>query len=124
MAAEHQNKNVTVRGTRRIGNVPRAVMLQLDVSLYTLLQILSVSVFEKTGISCALRPDPSPRISSRAYREDSEGARVYYNYALKGKDGKTPAMRLGLSIHVVKLDELLGVHEARKRPSEPRSKGL
>ena len=31
--------------------------LQLDASLYTLLQILSVSVFEKTAISCALRPD-------------------------------------------------------------------
>lgn len=33
--------------------------LQLDASLYTLLQILSVSVFEKTEISCALRPDSS-----------------------------------------------------------------
>jgi hypothetical protein len=33
--------------------------LQLDASLYTLLQILSVSVFEKTEISQALRPDPS-----------------------------------------------------------------
>jgi hypothetical protein len=31
--------------------------LQLNASLYTLLQILSVSVFEKTHISCALRPD-------------------------------------------------------------------
>ena len=31
--------------------------LQLDASLYTLLQILSVSVFEKTEISCALQPD-------------------------------------------------------------------
>jgi hypothetical protein len=31
--------------------------LQLDASLYTLLQILSVSVFEKTQISCALQPD-------------------------------------------------------------------
>jgi hypothetical protein len=31
--------------------------LQLDASLYTLLQILSVSVFEKTEISCALRLD-------------------------------------------------------------------
>jgi len=31
--------------------------LHLDASLYTLLQILSVSVFEKTHISCALRPD-------------------------------------------------------------------
>jgi transposase len=37
--------------------------LHLDASLYTLLQILSVSVFEKTEISCALRPDaPTPRI--------------------------------------------------------------
>ena len=33
--------------------------LQLDASLYTLLQILSVSLFEKTQISCALRPDLS-----------------------------------------------------------------
>ena len=31
--------------------------LQLDASLYTYLQILSVSVFEKTEISCALQPD-------------------------------------------------------------------
>jgi IS4 transposase len=31
--------------------------LQLDASLYTLLQILSVSVFEKTQLSCALRLD-------------------------------------------------------------------
>jgi len=31
--------------------------LHLDASLYTLLQILSVSVFEKTDISCALRLD-------------------------------------------------------------------
>ncbi len=33
--------------------------LQLDASLYTCLQILSVSVFEKTEISCALQPDRS-----------------------------------------------------------------
>ena len=33
--------------------------LHLDASLYTLLQILSVSVFEKTHISCALQPDVS-----------------------------------------------------------------
>ena len=33
--------------------------LQLDASLYTCLQILSVSVFEKTEISCALQPDAS-----------------------------------------------------------------
>ena len=31
--------------------------LQLDASPSTLLQILSVSVFEKTQISCALQPD-------------------------------------------------------------------
>jgi IS4 transposase len=33
--------------------------LQLHASLYTLLQILSVSVFEKMQISCALQPDLS-----------------------------------------------------------------
>jgi hypothetical protein len=33
--------------------------LQLDASLYSCLQILSVSVFEKTQLSCALQPDPS-----------------------------------------------------------------
>ena len=33
--------------------------LHLDASLYTCLQILSVSVFEKTEISCALQPDRS-----------------------------------------------------------------
>jgi hypothetical protein len=31
--------------------------LQLNASLYTILQILSVSIFEKTLISCALQPD-------------------------------------------------------------------
>jgi len=39
--------------------------LHLDASLYTLLQILSVSVFEKNELSCALQPirsrtDPLP----------------------------------------------------------------
>jgi hypothetical protein len=33
--------------------------LQLNSSLYTCLQILSVSVFEKTEVSCALQPDAS-----------------------------------------------------------------
>ena len=33
--------------------------LQLDASLYTCLQILSVSVFEKTQLSCALQADDS-----------------------------------------------------------------
>ena len=35
--------------------------LQLDASLYTCLQILSVSVFEKTEISCAFQPDRPQR---------------------------------------------------------------
>ena len=35
--------------------------LQLNASLYTCLQILSVSIFEKTELSCALRPDRSQR---------------------------------------------------------------
>ncbi len=36
--------------------------LHLEASLYTLLQILSVSVFEKTQLSCALQPDRSQSI--------------------------------------------------------------
>ena len=32
--------------------------LQLDASLYTCLQILSVSVFEKTQLSCVLQAEP------------------------------------------------------------------
>lgn len=41
--------------------------LQLDASLYTLLQILSVSVFEKTELSCALRADsPVPEMTQSA----------------------------------------------------------
>ena len=34
--------------------------LHLEASLYTCLQILSVSVFEKTAVSDALQPDRSP----------------------------------------------------------------
>ena len=34
--------------------------LELEASLYTCLQILSVSIFEKTHISCALAPVRSP----------------------------------------------------------------
>jgi hypothetical protein len=37
--------------------------LHLNASLYTLLQILSVSVFEKTLISCALQPDTTRSIA-------------------------------------------------------------
>ncbi len=42
--------------------------LQIDASLYTCLQILSVSVFEKTLLSCALRakpPAPNPSGSGK-----------------------------------------------------------
>ena len=38
--------------------------LHLNASLYTLLQILSVSIFEKTQISCALQPDVTRTIES------------------------------------------------------------
>ena len=38
--------------------------LQLDASLYTWLQILSVSVFEKTQLSCALQADDSQIMSN------------------------------------------------------------
>jgi len=37
--------------------------LHLNASLYTLLQILSVSIFEKTDISCALQPDTTRTIA-------------------------------------------------------------
>lgn len=37
--------------------------LHLNASLYTLLQILSVSIFEKTQILCALQPDATKTIS-------------------------------------------------------------
>ena len=40
--------------------------LQLNASLYTLLQILSVSVFEKTQLSCALQPDADTSNISQA----------------------------------------------------------
>ena len=38
--------------------------LHLNASLYTLLQILSVSIFEKTLISCALQPDATTIIAT------------------------------------------------------------
>jgi hypothetical protein len=40
--------------------------LHLNASLYTLLQILSVSVFEKTLISCALQPDTTRTVAPPA----------------------------------------------------------
>jgi hypothetical protein len=43
--------------------------LQLTASLYTLLQILSVSVFEKTQISCALQPDTNTTDASDSAKQ-------------------------------------------------------
>ena len=40
--------------------------LHLDASLYTLLQILSVSIFEKTQLTCALQPDANRTIEPPA----------------------------------------------------------
>jgi IS4 transposase len=40
--------------------------LHLDASLYTLLQILSVSIFEKTQITCALQPNATITITPTA----------------------------------------------------------
>ena len=40
--------------------------LHLDASLYTLLQILSVSIFEKTQLTCALQPDANRTIAPPA----------------------------------------------------------
>lgn len=40
--------------------------LQLNASLYTCLQILSVSIFEKTEVSSALQPDRSQRAVATA----------------------------------------------------------
>lgn len=43
--------------------------LHLDASLYTCLQILSVSAFEETEVSCALQPDRSrPELPAPANR--------------------------------------------------------
>jgi len=44
--------------------------LHLDASLYTCLQILSVSVFEKTEVSCAFQPDRSQREVATAANPD------------------------------------------------------
>lgn len=43
--------------------------LQLNVPLYTILQILSVSIFEKTIISCALQPDTTETIAPPPYNQ-------------------------------------------------------
>ena len=48
--------------------------LQLDASLYTCLQILSVSVFEKTQLSCALQTD-----ASRTDQRDSPNQLILFD---------------------------------------------
>ena len=49
--------------------------LQLDASLYTCLQILSVSVFEKTQLSCALQPD-----KSQTEPADADNQLILFNF--------------------------------------------
>ncbi len=49
--------------------------LHLNASLYTLLQILSVSVFEKTLISCALQPD-----TTRSNSPPADNQLMLFNY--------------------------------------------
>jgi hypothetical protein len=49
--------------------------LRLDASLYTCLQILSVSIFENTGIPCALQP-----YLRRCIREASLWANVIWGH--------------------------------------------
>ena len=39
--------------------------------------------------------------------------RIYYNYCLKGKDGKTPAMRLGLARGVVTHEDIIYYKQRR-----------
>lgn len=43
--------------------------LKLEASLYTLLQILSVSIFEKTHISCALQPSDYKTTDNTQYKQ-------------------------------------------------------
>ena len=48
--------------------------LQINASLYTCLQILSVSIFEKTELSCALQPPEPPKIIT-----DSDNQLILFN---------------------------------------------
>jgi hypothetical protein len=48
--------------------------LQINASLYTCLQILSVSIFEKTELSCALQPPESTKIIT-----DSDNQLILFN---------------------------------------------
>ena len=48
--------------------------LQINASLYTCLQILSVSIFEKTGLSCALQPPEPTKIIT-----DSDNQLILFN---------------------------------------------
>jgi hypothetical protein len=67
--------------------------LQLNASLYTCPQILSVSIFEKTAISCALQPDRSQReIATPAnqlilfdFQPDTSGAISFFGPAPWGR---------------------------------------
>lgn len=58
------------------------------------------------------RARQAPRLYSAYQPENIEKVldifRVYYNYCLAGKDGKTPAMRVGLTAGVADIGEILG----------------
>ena len=47
--------------------------------------------------------------------------RVHYNYCVKGKDGKTPAMRLGLAKGLVEMEKILGFEPMAKYRAKVRS---
>jgi transposase len=61
--------------------------LHLDASLYTLLQILSVSIFEKTLISYALQPDTTRTITTpfdRVYPLSNVMSECFQSHAVQG----------------------------------------
>jgi len=71
--------------------------LKLDASLYTCLQILSVSIFEKTEILCALQPSPN-RTGQSTFansRPDTRfGRSLLYKNFLERRDVSVIAPRL------------------------------
>ena len=72
----------------------------------------------RNRLSYLSRPSPSASSTRRLWFGNSaynpemivkilEIFRVYYNYVLKGKDKKTPAMRLGLAKGVIRVEDIL-----------------
>ena len=69
--------------------------LQLDASLYTCLQILSVSVFEKTQLSCALQADLPQSSADLFFIEGGEGGAVQYSVAVTSRQGGQLVVTVG-----------------------------